>query len=192
MIDEGPGDTAARLLARAYAQAARAHAAQTRKGRRGVPYLNHVCEVADLVAAAGARPEVVAAAVLHDVVEDSDTTPEEIADAYGPEVADLVVALTDPPEHAALPRPERKRAQAARIGAAPPAARRIKIADQTSNLRDIARDPSAWSPAAAAEYIAGAEAVAAACRGVDPVLEVAFDAAALAARTATAPERSAR
>jgi guanosine-3',5'-bis(diphosphate) 3'-pyrophosphohydrolase len=183
---------AARLLARAYAQAARAHAGQRRRGRGDTPGVNHACEVAALVAEAGAEAETVAAAVLHDVVEDSPATLQEIADTYGERVAALVAAVTDPPERAALPRAARKRAQAAHMAQAPCEARRIKIADQTANLRDMARDPSAWRPADAAEYIAGAGEVVDACRGADAALEAAFDAAVLAARTATAPERSAR
>lgn len=164
-------------LAEAAHLAARAHADQSRKGTRGVPYVNHVLEVADLVAEAGCMPEEVIAAVLHDVVEDSETTVEELRERFGAEVAELVAGMTDDPQWESLPRRRRKALQAAHMPKAPEGVRRIKIADQCSNLRDIAREPGAWSAARAAEYIEGAEEVVAACRGVSAALEAAFDAA---------------
>ena len=166
-----------RALVRAYALAARAHADQTRKGEMGIPYINHCCEVAELVSEFGAPLETVIAAVLHDVIEDSETTEEEIAAAFGRTVAARVAGMSDPPEWEGLPRPEKKARQAEHMMDAEPEVRRIKIADQTSNLRDIAREPEAWDAADAQEYVEGAERVVAACRGVDEELEAAFDAA---------------
>ncbi|KAA9008192.1 HD domain-containing protein [Histidinibacterium aquaticum] len=163
-------------VTRAALLAARAHADQTRKGRRGIPYINHPLEVAHLVAEDGAATETVIAALLHDVVEDSATALPDIERDFGRPVAELVEALTDAPAWEELPRPERKRLQAGHMPEAPSEARRIKIADQLSNLRDIAREPEAWSPDDAATYIDGAEHVVAACRGVSPGLEAAFDA----------------
>lgn len=165
-------------LARAYALAACAHADQTRKGNAGIPYINHCCEVAEMVAESGAPAETVIAAVLHDVIEDSETTEAEVRAAFGNVVADRVAAMTDPPEWSSLPRREKKARQAEHMRHAEREVRRIKLADQTSNLRDIAREPEAWDPDDAAGYIEGAELVVAACRGADPLLETAFDAAA--------------
>ena len=167
-----------RTLVRAYALAARAHVDQTRKGEMRIPYINHCCEVAELVSEAGAPLETVIAAVLHDVIEDSDTTEDELRYAFGDTVAGRVAALTNAPEWDALPRAETKAKQAEHMRNADPEVRRIKIADQTSNLRDIAREPKAWDLADAADYIDGAERVVASCRGVDQVLEAAFDTAA--------------
>lgn len=164
-------------LARAYDMAARAHAGQTRKGRMGIPYVNHPIEVAAMVAEAGADEPVVIAAVLHDVVEDSDVALGEIEAAFGAQVAAMVDALTDDPSWSDLPRPERKRRQAERVPGAPKAVRLIKIADQTSNLSDVAREPDAWGPAEARSYAESMRPVMDACRGTSAELEARFDAA---------------
>ena len=167
----------ARRIARAYAMAARAHAGQTRKGRMGLAYLDHPVEVARMVAETGASDDTVIAAVLHDVVEDSDATADDVEAAFGPRVAALVAALTDDPAWDELGSPERKRLQAERMPDAPPEARLIKIADQTSNLRDLAREPDAWAPGEAEGYAAASCVVVDACRGVSAELEARFDAA---------------
>jgi (p)ppGpp synthase/HD superfamily hydrolase len=164
------------LLTRAALTAAEAHKGQTRKGGE-VPYVNHVLEVAHLVAEAGGTPEMVAAALLHDTVEDTEATEATIAAAFGPCIATLVAGLTDAPEWEALPREARKRRQADHMARAPRAVKRIKIADQTSNVRDVGRLPKGWEPAEARAYIAGAALVVDACRGADAGLEAAFDAA---------------
>jgi guanosine-3',5'-bis(diphosphate) 3'-pyrophosphohydrolase len=166
----------AELLTRAALVAAEAHKGQTRKGG-AVPYVNHVIEVAHLVAGAGGTPEMVAAALLHDVVEDSGATAETVEAGFGPCIATLVAGLTDRPEWKGLPREERKRRQAEHMAQAPRAVRRIKIADQTSNLRDILRLPAGWDVAEARAYVAGTALVVDACRGADAALEAAFDAA---------------
>ncbi|MEO1469263.1 MAG: HD domain-containing protein [Pseudomonadota bacterium] len=192
MSDAG-GDSLARL-ARAYTLAARAHAGQRRKGPGDVPYLNHPCDVAALVAtlAEDPGPDAVIAAVLHDVVEDSPTTLAEIDAAFGPGVAALVDWVTDAPDLARLPMAERKAAQARHMAGAPPGAKAVKIADQTSNLRDLARSGAAWPAARCRAYVEGARRVVDACRGPHPRLEAAFDEAARladawAAGRATAP-----
>ena len=83
------------LLARAYAFAAARHGGHRRKGLAQEPYVNHLVEVAELVAEAtgGADPALVAAAVLHDVVEDTRTTAEEVRDGFGEDVAALVLEV---------------------------------------------------------------------------------------------------
>ena len=171
------------LLMRAADTAARAHAGQRRKGG-DVPYVTHVVGVARLVAEDGWEASVVAAALLHDVVEDSATSVAEIEAAFGEEVAALVAALTDAEDISALPRPERKRRQAAHIAGAPASARAIKIADQTSNLRDLARLPAGWAAGDAEAYIAGTAQVVDVCRDAAPGLAALYDAAAAQARAA--------
>ena len=166
----------AELLTRAALVAAEAHKGQTRKGG-SVPYVNHVIEVAHLVAEAGGTPEMVAAAFLHDTVEDSEATRETVEADFGSCIATLVAGLTDAPDWRSLPRAERKRRQAHHMARAPRAVRRIKIADQTSNVRDVGRLPKGWAPDEARAYIAGAAEVVDACRGADAALEAAFDAA---------------
>src|SRR5215213_10166794 len=88
------------LVARAKAMATRAHAGQRRK-YTGEPYIVHPEAVARLVADAGLPAAAIAAAWLHDVVEDCNVTADEIAEQISPEVARLVVELTDVsrPEH---------------------------------------------------------------------------------------------
>jgi guanosine-3',5'-bis(diphosphate) 3'-pyrophosphohydrolase len=164
------------LLTRAALAAAEAHKGQTRKGGE-VPYVNHVIEVAHLVAEAGGTPEMVAAALLHDTVEDTEATEATIAAAFGPCIATLVAGLTDAPDWKALPREARKRKQAEHMARAPRAIRRIKIADQTSNVRDMKRLPKGWEYGEARAYVEGAALVVDACRGADAGLEAAFDAA---------------
>ena len=97
-IDTAPIDAAAarsELVARALARASAAHAGQTRNGSGGLPYIEHPRMVAATLAAAGYGEETLAAALLHDVVEDSDTTVEELRGEFGDTVADLVAALSD-------------------------------------------------------------------------------------------------
>ena len=165
-------------LARAYNFAAVKHIAQRRKGEAAEPYMNHLTEVAELVAQAtdGSDVEVVIAAVLHDTVEDTETTLGEIAAIFGQRVAALVAEVTD---DKSLPKVDRKRLQIEHAAHASPGAKLIKLADKTSNLRAIAQSPPAgWPEERLAEYRAWAGEVVARCRGVNPWLESQFDAAA--------------
>ncbi|MCI4662355.1 MAG: HD domain-containing protein [Neomegalonema sp.] len=171
---------APQLLACAYAMAAKAHAGQVRKGRAMVPYINHPCDVAARVAEAcpEASAALIAAAVLHDVVEDSPLTLAEIEAACGAEVAALVGDLTDDPAWAGLPLTERKAAQAEKLAGVSGGAQVIKIADQISNLSDLAAEIAIWPSARHLAYLAGARAVVAACHGACPVLEAQFESVA--------------
>ncbi len=163
------------LITRAFAFAARRHVDQRRKGERAEPYVNHLAEVAELVAEAsgGEDPVLVAAAILHDVVEDTPTSLEEVARRFGPQVAELVAEVTD---DTALPSAERKRRQLARAPELSSRARRIKIADKISNLRALRTSPPrGWDEARKAAYLSWSRAVVDALRGTDPRLERAFD-----------------
>jgi len=165
-------------LARAYDFAAARHAGQRRKGEAGEPYINHLTEVARLVAEAsgGADADLVAAAVLHDTVEDTPTTPQELSALFGPRVAALVAEVTD---DKTLPKAERKRLQIEHAGHASAGAKIIKIADKTSNLRALAASPPmGWAADRKADYALWAKAVVTRCRGTNPWLEAEFDAAA--------------
>jgi (p)ppGpp synthase/HD superfamily hydrolase len=172
------------LLARAFRFAAERHAGQTRKGATGEPYLNHLAEVADLVAWAtrGRDPSLVAAALLHDTIEDTATDHAELAARFGRNVADLVAEVTD---DKSLPQAERKRLQIVHAPTRTPRAKILKLADKTSNLRDLARSPPAdWPPERRREYVAWARAVAAGLRGGCPELEAEFELAAADAEAA--------
>ena len=97
-IDTAPIDAAAassELIARALAKARAAHAGQIRNGSGGLPYIEHPRMVAATLAARGYDEETLAAALLHDVVEDSDTTVEDLRGEFGDTIADLVAALSD-------------------------------------------------------------------------------------------------
>jgi (p)ppGpp synthase/HD superfamily hydrolase len=162
-------------LTRAFDFAARRHAGQRRKGSSSEPYVNHVAEVALLLAAAtaGEDPALVIAGLLHDTVEDTGTTAEELAREFGEEVASLVLEVTD---DKSLPQKERKLRQIATAAGKSAGARRIKIADKTSNIRAVvASPPVGWSAARRREYVAWAREVVERCRGVSPELERLFD-----------------
>jgi (p)ppGpp synthase/HD superfamily hydrolase len=122
--------------------AARKHTNQRRKGEDAEPYLNHLIEVANLVAeASDGRREVVVAALLHDVVEDQDVTIEEVAALFGLEVASIVSEVTD---DKSLPKQVRKEKQVSGAHHKSQDASIIKLADKTSNLRAIAKSPPPW------------------------------------------------
>jgi (p)ppGpp synthase/HD superfamily hydrolase len=164
-------------LTRALMFAARKHADQRRKGAAAEPYINHLAEVALLVAEATGGRDVTAvlAALLHDTLEDTPTTREELEREFGPDVAAVVVEVTDDKR---LPKAERKRLQVENAGRKSDRAKLVKIADKTSNLRSILQSPPVgWDLARRREYFEWSERVVAGCRGVNPRLEEWFDAA---------------
>lgn len=129
------------------------HAGQKRKGTAAEPYINHLIEVAELVSNAIIEPDtnLVAAALLHDTIEDPKTTEEELAQAFGSDVAVLVVEVTD---DKSLPDVVRKRLHAPTLSVR---AQFIKIADKISNLRAILYSPPAnWDWRRRREYLIGA------------------------------------
>jgi (p)ppGpp synthase/HD superfamily hydrolase len=137
--------------------AASKHTKQKRKGEEAEPYLNHLIEVATLVAeATDGHPDAVIAALLHDVVEDQDVKIEEIVDLFGPTVASLVAEVTD---DKTLLKHERKNAQIAHAPHKSPDAATIKIADKTANLLAIAKSPPPWPKERKLTYVEWARAV---------------------------------
>ncbi len=166
--------------------AARWHAGQRRKGAAQEPYINHLLEVAHLVAEAtgGADTALVVAALLHDAIEDCGVAEEAIAAQFGADVAGLVAAVTD---DKSLKKEVRKQLQVDRAAGKPARVKLLKLADKTSNLRAMAASPPAnWPAARRAEYVAWARAVAGGLRGTNAWLEAAFDAAAAEAELAVA------
>ena len=162
-------------MSRALVFAARKHSDQRRKGAAAEPYVNHVTEVALLVAEATEGRDVTAvlAALLHDTIEDTPTTPEELEREFGPEVAAVVVEVTD---DKSLPKLERKRLQVEKAAGKSDRAKLVKLADKTSNLRSIlASPPLGWDLARRREYFDWARRVVDGCRGVNPRLEAWFD-----------------
>jgi guanosine-3',5'-bis(diphosphate) 3'-pyrophosphohydrolase len=176
--------TGIRLVSEAAELAARRHNGQRRKGRGEEPYINHLAEVANMLCAVtnGEDAELVAAAWLHDTVEDSDTTYDELAQRFGLRVAGLVVECTD---DMSLPKSERRQRQIADTPKKSHAARLIKIADKISNIRArIFADPSGEQREELADYVAWAEQVVAGCRGGNATLDALFDEAVANARQA--------
>src|SRR3954470_18387885 len=114
--------------------AARWHVHDRRKGVAEEPYINHLLEVASLVAEAtdGQDPNLVIAALLHDAIEDQEVPREMIADSFGEDVAELVEEVTD---DKTLERHARKRAQVETAPSKSPRAKLLKLADKGSNLR---------------------------------------------------------
>ncbi len=162
-------------LMRALDFAARKHRDQRRKGGAAEPYINHPAEVARLVAVAtdGADPVCVLGALLHDTIEDTETTREELAREFGEEVAALVAELTDDKE---LSKSERKRLQLTSAPFKSDRVKLVKIADKTSNLSAIASSPPVnWDEQRKREYFEWAAKVVEGCRGVNARLEAAFD-----------------
>ncbi len=162
-------------IARAYALAAARHVTHKRKGEAGEPYINHLCEVAELVAEAtdGADENLIIAAVLHDTIEDTDTTYSEILALFGQDVADLVQEVTD---DTSLPSRERKQRQIANAPNKSPRAKILKLCDKTSNIRSMTSSPPAhWSEQRRLDYLDWARQVIDGLRGVHADCEARFD-----------------
>lgn len=163
------------LFARALDFAARKHVHQRRKGELAEPYINHLAEVARLLAAAtGGRDAALAVAgILHDTLEDTATSYDELAAEFGDEIASLVREVSD---DTAKSRTERKRLQILQTAKASKRAKMIKLADKTSNLHSIINSPPrGWDLARKREYVDWARRVAEGCRGVNAYLEEEFD-----------------
>jgi (p)ppGpp synthase/HD superfamily hydrolase len=163
------------LFARALDFAAKKHVHQRRKGESAEPYINHLAEVARLLAAApeNNNAAVTVAGLLHDTLEDTATSYDELAAEFGEEIASLVREVTD---DKALPKEARKKHQEEHAGQASDGAKMIKIADKTSNLHSIVNSPPrGWDLARKKEYFDWAKRVVAGCRGVSAYLEDEFD-----------------
>jgi guanosine-3',5'-bis(diphosphate) 3'-pyrophosphohydrolase len=168
------------LVLDAAAFAADKHRRQRRKDAEATPYINHPLSLATILAREGGVDDarVIAAALLHDTVEDTETTPDELEARFGAEVAGMVAEVTD---DKSLCKAERKQLQVARAAHKSPGAKLVKLADKIANLRDIAATPPAdWDQARKADYVRWASEVVAGMRGTSPALEAAFDAAAAA------------
>jgi len=155
------------LIEKAVEFATAKHAGQKRKYTEE-PYIEHPLAVAGLVKSVGARDEVIAAAILHDTIEDTETTVNELIAAFGMEVAKMVVELTDKfiPGMGYGNRAERKAKECARLATISAEAQTIKVADLIDNTKSIVeRDPGF-----ARIYLKEKAAVLAVMTKADPVL----------------------
>lgn len=172
------------LVSKAADFAARRHNGEPRKARPGEPYINHLAEVASILAEVtdGADAELVAAGWLHDTVEDDLATRAELAAEFGERVAALVDEVTD---DMSLPQAKRRHQQVVDAPHKSPGAKLIKIADKISNVcARIHADPTSEQRSDLAAYTMWAEDVVAGCRGVNPKLDARFDEAVRAAKSA--------
>jgi GTP diphosphokinase / guanosine-3',5'-bis(diphosphate) 3'-diphosphatase len=165
------------LLFRALAFAAHKHRDQRRKDAEASPYINHPIALAEILAGEGgvADAEVLAAALLHDTIEDTDTSLEELRAEFGERIAAMVAEVTD---DKSLPKAERKRLQIEHAAGISAGAKLVKLADKICNLRDVAeRPPAKWDLQRRQEYFEWARRVIDQLRGTHPGLEAVFDAA---------------
>lgn len=158
----------------ALAFAAEKHKYQRRGGYDPLPYINHLIKVSTAIIQVGKeeQSDIILASILHDVVEDSDTTYEDLKDRFGASVADIVLELTD---DMSLPYEERKALQLSRAKQLSTAARKIRIADKASNIRDIFTYSLDWTEEKKIAYLENSLAVVDQIRGTHPALETWFD-----------------
>jgi guanosine-3',5'-bis(diphosphate) 3'-pyrophosphohydrolase len=155
--------------------AAQKHRSQRRKDVEASPYINHPIEVATLLATRGSVADLptLMAAVLHDTIEDTETTAEELEEHFGPEVRALVLEVTDDKR---LPKDERKRLQIDHAPLRSAKAKMIKLGDKIANVRDVTDTPPAdWGVNRRREYLEWTEQVVQGCRGTNPGLESYYD-----------------
>src|SRR5262249_13890290 len=141
------------------------------------PYIGHPIELARILSVEGGvtDPVVLAAALLHDTIEDTDTTPDELEREFGSAIRAVVEEVTD---DKTLPKAERKRLQIEHAAHISSQAKLVKLADKISNVRDVADSPPAnWPLSRRLEYLDWARQVVDRLRGVHPALEAVFDAA---------------
>ncbi len=164
-----------KTLIQALAFAAEKHRHQRRRDAHASPYINHPIQLAHVLSAeAGIEDErVLVAAVLHDTVEDTETSAQELAKVFGQEVANIVMEVTDDKK---VPKAERKRLQVEHAERLTRRAKLVKLADEICNLRDVAHNPpNTWPLESRRDYFDWAKAVVDGLRGVHPELERLFD-----------------
>lgn len=157
---------------KAAAFAAERHKYQRRRGCDRLPYINHPIKVANLLIEIGCGDSnLIVSALLHDVLEDTGATTEEIRELFGTEVLNTVLELTD---DMSLPYAERKRLQIEKAPSLSEEAKKIKIADKLCNIRDIIQYPLDWDDQEKMEYLLWSEKVISAMGSSDRSLEKLF------------------
>jgi guanosine-3',5'-bis(diphosphate) 3'-pyrophosphohydrolase len=155
--------------------AALKHRDQRRKDLEASPYINHPIALANVLwrEAGVTQPDVIAAALLHDTIEDTDTTEAELRERFGRKVAAMVMEVTD---DKTLDKATRKRLQIDHAPKLSRGAKLVKLADKICNLRDMAASPpKTWPRSRQREYFDWAKQVVDGLRGVHPQLERIFD-----------------
>ena len=159
------------LILKAVHFASQKHRDQRRKDKDTSPYINHPISVAKIISEIGKveDPEVLAAALLHDTIEDTKTTPKELIDNFGERVCSLVQEVTD---DKTLPRLQRKQRQIDHAKEISGDAAIIKLGDKIANVTDITNTPPTdWDSNRQLEYFDWAEKVINNCPKVNTSLE---------------------
>jgi (p)ppGpp synthase/HD superfamily hydrolase len=154
--------------------AADKHRDQRRKGEDASPYINHPILVAETLARHGVTDLVtLQAAILHDTIEDTETTPQELESVFGPDVRAVVMEVTD---DKSLPKQERKEQQVRLAPGLSRKAKLVRIADKISNVHDVLHAPPAdWPLEWRLGYVDWTERVVDGCRGSHEALEAHYD-----------------
>ena len=154
-------------IIKAYEFAAQKHKMQRRKDPNKSPYINHPIQVASLLSQAGVtNHEIICAGILHDTIEDTKTTYEELIQEFGKNIATLVMECTD---DKSLPKVERKKLQIEHAYNISFGAKLVKLADKYANLSDIQTNPPAsWSQKEIEGYVLWAFLV---CSGLEKTNE---------------------
>ncbi len=163
------------MILKAMRFSAEKHNDQRRKDSKSSPYINHPIEVAEtLWTVGGVRDQaLIAAAILHDTIEDTDATPEELGREFGGEVLNLVLEVTD---DKSLPKEVRKQLQIETAAHKSPRAKLLKLADKICNVKDIVNSPPAdWPLKRRQEYLLWTEKVIKGVRGSNKELETLYD-----------------
>jgi len=163
------------LLLKSLRFSADKHRNQRRKDEQASPYINHPIEVVETMWRVGQVRYIpaLAAAVLHDTIEDTSATPDEIRSLFGDEILELVLEVSDDKN---LPRQTRKQLQIEHAPFITEAAKQIKLADKICNVYDLSHSPPKdWSSQRLKEYLDWSEKVVAGLRGANLALEVLFD-----------------
>lgn len=163
------------VFIRAVAFAAEKHRNLRRKDADASPYINHPIALANVLANEGGVVDatILCAAVLHDTIEDTETTADELKQLFGDKVTSIVLEVTD---DKALAKEVRKEEQVRHAPHISTKAKLVKLADKICNLRDILASPPAdWSAERKQAYFEWAARVVAGLCGVHPGLEAVFD-----------------
>lgn len=161
------------LIIKAAVYAAEKHKYQRRKGFNQVPYINHPLKVAKLLNDCGeTETNLTIAAILHDIIEDTDATAENLAEEFNPEISEIVVEVTDDKE---MPYAIRKELQIKRAPNLSDQAKKLKIADKICNIRDILNYPLDWSTERKLSYLDWSKQVVSGCRNLNAELDKLFD-----------------
>ncbi len=163
------------LIFKAAEFAARKHRDQRRKDQSASPYINHPIALAEILSGEGQvrSADVLAAALLHDTLEDTETTSAELTAAFGPKIRHIVEEVSDDKR---LPKQRRKELQILHAAHISKSAKLVKLADKIANLADIISSPPAgWSLQRKREYFDWAKRVIDQLRGTNARLERRFD-----------------